>query len=74
MLFRIILYSLIFYLIYRVIKSLFNISVSPKKENKEKEQVFNKDKKKSTIDKKDVIDAEFEEIKDNENEKEKSNN
>ena len=70
MVLRFILFTLLFYLIYRILKSIFKMSFSSKK-RETKDNVFNKRKQKTTIDKKDIIEAEFEEIKEKEDSKAK---
>ena len=70
MVLRFILFTLLFYLVYRILKSIFKMSFSSKK-RETKDNVFNKRKQKTTIDKKDIIEAEFEEIKEKEDSKAK---
>lgn len=61
---RIILVALVVYLVFRILRSIFN-SLLPNTDGENRKQKFgggNK-KKQSSINKKDIIEAEFEEIK-----------
>lgn len=61
MLFRLLLFVLLGYIIVKSVRFLINIFTAVKA-GKEGEKVYTTSKTKSKIDKKDVIDAEFEEI------------
>lgn len=63
---RIIIWALFFYIIFRLIRTLFRVFTTTSKKSKSPNNVNEPQKKKSTIDKKDIIEAEFEEIKDQE--------
>jgi hypothetical protein len=61
MLFRLLLFALLGYILVKSIRFLINIFTAVKAGKKE-EKVYTTSNTKSKIDKKDVIDAEFEEI------------
>lgn len=61
MLFRTLLFALGIYLFYKLIK-FFSSMFSLNNQTQADQKVYNKNKTKSHIDKKDVIDAQFEEI------------
>ena len=61
MLFRLILFALLGYILVKSVRFLINIFTAVKA-GKAEEKVYTTSKTKSKIDKKDVIDAEFEEI------------
>ncbi|MCZ7601437.1 MAG: hypothetical protein M5R37_01105 [Melioribacteraceae bacterium] len=68
---RIIIWALFFYIIYKLIRTLVLFFMSPKRKQTE-DNVNQPKKKKSKVDKKDIIEAEFEEIKDKEKENSQS--
>ncbi|RJP62570.1 MAG: hypothetical protein QY331_10240 [Melioribacteraceae bacterium] len=68
---RIIIWALFFYIIYKLIRTLVLFFMSPKR-NQTEDNVNQPKKKKSKVDKKDIIEAEFEEIKDKEKENSQS--
>ena len=67
-LFYVIIWGFFFYIIFRLIRTLFRVFSSPKENSNRKSNVNEPKNKKSKIDKKDIIEAEFEEIKDKEKE------
>lgn len=60
--FRIIIFGLLFYLVYKIVKSLFQLIMKPKK-GEEEPRVQSGSKASSKINSKDIIDVEFEDIK-----------
>lgn len=65
---RIIIWALFFYIIFRLLRTIFKVFSSSPKNTSGKSNMNESKQKKSKIDKKDIIDAEFEEIKDKEKE------
>ena len=67
MFFRFLLYTLLFYFIFKIIKTIARLLFRPVEKPKEPTVKNSPEKKKFDIDSRDIIEAEFEEIKDNKN-------
>jgi hypothetical protein len=67
MFFRFLLYTLLFYFIFKIIKTIVRLLFRPSEKPKEPTVKNSPERKKFDIDSKDIIEAEFEEIKDNKN-------
>jgi len=63
---RFIIWALFFYIIFRLARTILRVFTSPKNQGNERSNVNEPQKKKTKINKNDIIDAEFEEIKDKE--------
>lgn len=66
---KFVLTAILIYIIFKFARILIRIFTSTRQPYNKKSNVNNSDKRKSKIDKDDIIEAEFEEIKDNEKEK-----
>ncbi|MDZ7763911.1 MAG: hypothetical protein U5K00_05735 [Melioribacteraceae bacterium] len=66
---KFVLTAILIYIIFKFARILFRIFTSTRQPYNKKSNVSDRDKRKSKIDKDDIIEAEFEEIKDNEKEK-----
>ena len=63
---RFIIWALFFYIVLRLIRTVVRVFTTSRVQKTEQSNVKEPKKKKSKIDQKDIIDAEFEEIKDQE--------
>ena len=66
---KFVLTAILIYIIFKFAGILIRIFTSTRQPYNKKSNVSDRDKRKSKIDKDDIIEAEFEEIKDNEKEK-----
>lgn len=66
---KFVLTAILIYIIFKFARILIRIFTSTRQPYNKKSNVTDRDKRKSKIDKDDIIEAEFEEIKDNKKEK-----